>query len=329
MIPVTKDKGPVKSEEEPTTAGSMLRLRRPNNKSKYEQVQHLTPKQLKEELQRLIKDVKGSEVVVDEDAFYRCTLSYCLIEKSRDSQQKRSIISEKQSCFTNPHNDQETNFTIKSSYEEASSLEVVTDNKHSVTIGGKLSGESGGKAGIWAKYKVEWRDKRSKTESQTKGKELTLSGCVQPSHRVIVREITYDLQNRAHTKLDIIVSRSMKVKFTYTGRRFFKRGSVKMKTLLKSPSSEMRAIDCSSSGVVTIHMESDCVYNSVTHNLEYYSERLPDDYSESIISSYQRESHSTHMRPILRSNHWDSNPHKQQSSFLDLQSHTPQDRTVI
>lgn len=307
-------------------------MRRHHKKSKYEQVQHLTPRQLKEELQRLIKDVKGSEVEVDEDAFYRATLSYCLIEKSRDSQQKRSIISEKQSCFTNPHSDQETHFTIKSSYEEASSLEVVTDNKHSVTVGGKLSGETGGKAGIWAKYKVEWRDKKSKSESQTKGKELTLSGSVKPCHRVIVREITYDLQNRAHSQLDLIVSRTMKVKFTYTGRRCFKHGSVKMKTLLKRPSSEMKAIDCSSSGVVTIHMETDCVYNSVTHNLEYYSEELPDDYSKSIISSYQRESHSTDMRPILRSNHWDRNPYRQQSSFLDLQStlgQTPQDQTVI
>ena len=189
----------------------MLRVRR-DKKSKYEHDQRLTPRQLKEELQRLIKDVKGSDVEVDEDAFYRATLSYCLIEKSRDSQQKRSIISEKQSCFTNPHSDQETNFTIKSSYEEASSLEVVTDNKHSVTVGGKFSGEAGGKAAIWAKYKVEWRDKKSKSESQTKGKELTLSGSVKPCHRVIVREITYDLQNRAHSQLDIIVSRTMKVK---------------------------------------------------------------------------------------------------------------------
>lgn len=310
----------------------MLRLRRPNNKSKYEQVQHLTPKQLKEELQRLIKDVKGSEVEVDEDAFYRATLSYCLVEKSRDSQQKRSIISEKQSCFTNPHSDQETHFTIKSSYEAASSLEVMTDNKHSVTVGGKFSGEAGGKAAVWAKYKVEWREKKSNTESQTKAKEMTLSGSVKPAHRVIVREITYDLQNRAHSKLDIIVSRTMKVKFKYTGRRFFKRGSIKMKKLLKRPSSEMKAIDCSSSGVITIHMETDCVYNSVTHNLEYYSEELPDDYSKSIIGSYQKESHSTDMRPILRSNHWDRNPYRQESSFLDLQSslgQTPQDRTLI
>lgn len=310
--------------------------RRACARSQHEHAEILKPKALKEVVEVMIQAVKRREVELDEDALYSNAF-YRLVEKNRDTHKSKSIISEKQSSFTNMHIDQETQFQIRSSHVEATSLEVVTETKQSVTVGGFLGGgHMGGKAGIKARYRTENRKKDSKGQSQMETKELNLTGTVKPEHRVVVREITYDLQNHAQGKLDIIVDSNMKVLFRRK-EGCKKKGSVRMKKLLKVKPPNMSAIE-QNGAAITIHLEADWVYKTVTHNLEFHSEKLPHDYSEQIIHTYgmacptpprgvqwQDEARGPGgSSSFVKSSHWSSAVTNRQSTCFELNPSIPQ-----
>ena len=247
-----------------------------------------TYRELKGSLEQAIKTAKGREVRLNEEAFFR-SVTYHLVQKNRDVQCSRSIISEKRNSFTNTSSEQETQYQIKRSYVDTTSLAVITEDKHMLTVGANLGGEcAGGSAGIKAEYRKGKYHRRSEGQSQAEMKELSLSGAVKPKHRVVVKEMTYEMRNKVYGKLDIIVDVKTKIPFQYQDacccRR--QRGRVKLQKLLRKKNIDGIYVD-HSKGIITIHLQTEWEYRTTAHNLEFYSEKLPENDLERITAYYK------------------------------------------
>jgi hypothetical protein len=290
----------------------------------------MTTETLRKWLVKKIKEVKGREVTIEEEPLYESALYY-LVEKGRDTHQKKSIIAEKEHSFTNTDSDQETTFQIRSSYEESTSLVVVTENRRSITVGGGVSGGfSGNSASISAKYQTGWRKKTSEGERQVEVKELSHSGQVKPEHRVRVKEITYALSSSTKGKLDIVLGENTKIHYKYSDGCKSKR-SITVKKLLKGIAPVTKPFEWTLEGL-TVHMQVEWVYKTVTHNLEVYSEKLPEQYREQVRELYgaspvpppedtsdaDQTQRSGAEQRLLRSSHWTQNQIERGSGHFEL-----------
>ena len=198
----------------------------------------------------------NSTVVLADDFFVKASIR--IIRKNRNRPIQRSLVSERDTSQEN-FTDETTKFHFKTSFEETTSVSLATSQGFSANIGGGLSGGAVG-ASLGLSSGLEYSKSKSfgQDKSRAQNKELTAEVDVKKHTRVIVKELTYEVEWAAVCDLELMLRNEDKIEYKCTGRWGKERYKcVEVKKLLKKLiAREKKEASSSSSALETSSLSS-------------------------------------------------------------------------
>ena len=160
------------------------------------------------DVKKLLEDTIAKEERMDnvklDERFLR-EIDYDITSKVREHTVQLQLQSEQNTRYENFHGKTDMKYTFARSYEDSTSLAIITGKKTSVTIGGDIGAQH------------SWNKGEEKGKGHAEKKDLTINGVVTPGECVTVKEVVHNAIKTA--VCDVVLKIPKNVKVPFTGRK--------------------------------------------------------------------------------------------------------------
>ena len=157
---------------------------------------------------------KKANVSLEDDFFVKANIR--IKKKNRNRPRDRLLISEQDTSQENL-TDETVKFHFGTSFEEKTSVSLVTTQGLTAGIGALLGGSMGGNIGLQTCLQYSQRKRSGKGTSSAATKDLSADVEVKPKTLVIVKELVYEVEWAAMCELELILRKEDKIKYRYEG----------------------------------------------------------------------------------------------------------------